>query len=156
MAIHQGTIFFLTALWPGEILSAQSASQRIENLPEMISTAEKGVFFIRVLNAQGQPVSMGTGFLTDTNGSLLTALHVLRPPAFYGRRATTIEALDASGLSFPVKGVKAEDESLDIVLLPLGEIPKNGLPLTVRIPLCIYGWDRERSEQDNRATSPLL
>lgn len=128
--IQRPLALLLMALGPGEIFAAQSSSQRKDNLPEMISTAEKGVLFIRVLNAQGQPVSMGTGFLTDNKGSVLTALHVLRSP-MSNRRATAIEALDSTGRSISVKGVKSEDESLDLVLLQLSETPENGAPLTL-------------------------
>ena len=52
---------------------------RNATLPGLIREAEKGVFFIRVMDSGGKPMAMGTGFLVDRKGSVLTSLHVMRP-----------------------------------------------------------------------------
>jgi len=52
---------------------------RNATLPGMIREAEKGVFFIRVKDANGKLIAMGTGFLANKTGGVLTSLHVIRP-----------------------------------------------------------------------------
>lgn len=101
---------------------------RSENLPALIREAEKGVFFIRVLDAGGKPISMGTGFLVDQKGSLLTSLHVVRPST---AEASSAEVLGVDGKTHAVKGIALSDESLDLALLQLESPPEGGVPMVL-------------------------
>jgi len=122
--------FLLTACFSGGAQAAQAAMQRVENLPDLIRKAEKGVFFIRALDAEGNVLSLGTGFLAKDKRSVLTSLHVIRP-SFCPKLTATVEALDSTGRAFPVEGVKSEDEALDLVLLQLKGEPEHGFLLAL-------------------------
>jgi S1-C subfamily serine protease/peroxiredoxin len=105
-----------------------ASGTRNENLPALIRDAEKGVFFIRVLDAGGKPISMGTGFLVDPKGTLLTSLHVVRPTM---AAASSAEAIGVDGKTHAVKGVTASDESLDLALLQLEASPEGAVPMAL-------------------------
>jgi len=122
-------VFMAASLLPETAQPAQETLPRPTNLPELIRMTERGVFFIRVQDAEGKTLSSGTGFLTDAKGTVLTSLHIIRPPVS-PKVAISAEAIDPTGRVFTVKGVKAEDEALDLVLLQLSDIPENGIPLT--------------------------
>lgn len=110
----------------GPVVSARNAA-RYDRLPEMISEAEKGVLFIRVLDPSGREISAGTGFLVDDQGTVLTCLHVLQ-----GRSRAAVssaEAVAADGTVLHIKGVVGSDESLDLVLLQLDGVPAGAVPL---------------------------
>jgi S1-C subfamily serine protease len=105
---------------------------RNENLPGLIREAEKGVFFLRVLDAGGKPIATGTGFLVDDQGSLLTSLHVIRPASV---PASSAEAIGADGKTHAVKGVTASDESLDLAVLKLEQMPEGAVPVPLAADL---------------------
>jgi hypothetical protein len=97
-------------------------------LPELIRETEKGVFFLRVLDADGKLVSSGTAFLVDGKGTLVTALHVIRGR---GGVVGAVEAVDKDGKSWAVSGVTAHDESVDLVRLRTAKVPKGAKPLAL-------------------------
>jgi S1-C subfamily serine protease len=105
---------------------------RNENLPGLIREAEKGVFFLRVLDARGKPIATGTGFLVDDQGSLLTSLHVIRPSTV---PASSAEAIGVDGKTHAVKGVTASDESLDLAVLKLEQMPEGAVPVPLAADL---------------------
>ena len=107
-----------------------SPAARIEKLPQLIREAQKGVFFLRVLDENKRIISSGTGFLVDDKGALITSLHVIRPPSSQ-QPAAAVEAIDASGKTFKVKGVTGDDESLDLALLELEEVPADAVPVAL-------------------------
>ena len=106
-----------------------SPAARIEKLPQLIREAQKGVFFLRVLDENKRIISSGTGFLVDDKGALITSLHVIRPPS--SQQPAAVEAIDASGKTFKVKGVTSDDESLDLALLELEEMPADAVPVAL-------------------------
>ena len=103
-----------------------AAGNAASDLPALIREAEKGVFFLRVLGAEGAPVSLGTGVLVNDKGSVVTSLHTLRAASV---RAERVEALSADGTVLKVKGLSAWDESLDLARLELEQIPNGAVPL---------------------------
>ena len=101
-----------------------------EKLPRLIREAEKGVFFLKVLDADQRVISTGTGFLVEAKGEVITSLHVVRP-INSPKPPATVEAIDASGKTFKVNGVMGADESLDLALLQLGEAPTAAVPVAL-------------------------
>ena len=95
-------------------------------LPAIIRQAEKGVFFLRILSADGKIISVGTGFLIDDKGSLLTSLHVMRPGT---AQASSAEAIGVDGKTHQITGVTASEESLDLARLQLAEPPEGAVPI---------------------------
>jgi hypothetical protein len=95
-------------------------------LPALINEKEKGVFYLRVLNKEGQEISSGTGFLVDGKGTLVTALHVILPKRDV---VGSVEALDADGKTWEVEGVTASDSSVDLAVLKLEKVPEGARPL---------------------------
>lgn len=106
-----------------------SSAARIEKLPQLIREAEKSVLFLRVLDENKRIISSGTGFLVNDKGALLTSLHVIRPLS--SQHPAAAEAIDASGKIFKVKGVSIDDESLDLALLELDEVPADAVPVAL-------------------------
>lgn len=90
------------------------------DLPAMIREKEKGVFFLRVLDKEGDLVSTGTGFLVDRKGTLVTALHVIQSES---GTVGSVEAQGADGRKWEVEGVAASDPSVDLALLHLANMP---------------------------------
>ena len=101
---------------------------RNASLPGLIREAEKGVFFIRVKDAGGKLISMGTGFLANKTGGVLTSLHVICPGTGF---AATVEAVAANGKVCAIKGVTTSDESLDLAVLQLADVPEDAVPITL-------------------------
>lgn len=134
--IQYASALFASALLPAAAAPETGASQapvspaaRIEKLPQLIREAQKGVFFLRVLDENKRMISSGTGFLVDDKGALLTSLHVIRPLS--SQQPAAAEAIDASGKTFKVKGVTGDDESLDLALLELEEVPADAVPVAL-------------------------
>ena len=107
-----------------------SPGARSESLPGLIREAEKGVFFIRVKDSSGKLISMGTGFLTNKSGAVLTSLHVIRPTTGC---AASAEALAVNGKAYAVKGVTVGDEPLDLAVLQLADVPEDAVPITLEM-----------------------
>lgn len=101
---------------------------RNATLPGLIREAEKGVFFIRVMDAGGKPIAMGTGFLANKTGAVVTSLHLICPPMGC---AAAVEAVAADGKVCAVKGVTQSDESLDLAVLQLAEVPPDAVPIAL-------------------------
>jgi peroxiredoxin len=125
-----------SALLPAAAARETGASQapvspaaRIEKLPQLIREAQKGVFFLRVLDEKKRVISSGTGFLVNDKGALITSLHVIRPSSL--QQPAAAEAIGASGKTFKVKGVTGDDESLDLALLELEEVPADAVPVAL-------------------------
>ncbi|MEN9023113.1 MAG: serine protease [Verrucomicrobiales bacterium] len=97
-------------------------------LPQMISETEKGVFFIRVLDTDGKLISSGTAFLVDEEGTLATALHVIRPGIV---EVGSLEVLDKNGKTWIVSGLTAHDAAVDLALLRLAKMPKGARPVAL-------------------------
>jgi hypothetical protein len=97
-------------------------------LPGLIRVAEKGVFFIRVKDSSGKLISMGTGFLTNKTGAVLTSLHVIRPTTGC---AVSAEAIAVNGKACAVKGVTVGDESLDLAVLQLADVAEDAVPIAL-------------------------
>jgi S1-C subfamily serine protease len=128
-----GSALLATAMLPAAPEGGQapgSPAARIDKLPQLIREAEKGVFFLRVLDDNKRILSTGTGFLVDDKGALITSLHVVRPSSSQ-RPPAAVEAIDASGKTFKVKGVRGDDESLDLALLELEEMPAEAVPVSL-------------------------
>lgn len=94
---------------------------RNENLTALLRDVENGVFFLRVLDAGGKPISMATGFLVNDKGSMLTSLHVMRPTTALASSAEAVgvdgkthavNAITTSGVWFSLRGGDRRDAGI--------------------------------------------
>ena len=123
--IQSGRLVFSCIAFLAGLLRV-AAGPAAGDLPALIREAEKGVLFLRVVGVEGAPVSLGTGFLVNDKGTVVTSLHVLRAAS---AKAERIEALSADGTVFKVKGLSAWDEPLDLARLELEQAPNGAVPL---------------------------
>lgn len=82
-----------------------------ESLADVIERAEKSVVRIEVSGVDGE--SLGSGFVVDTEGTLVTNCHVLA-----GAQRAIVHF--TNGLSCPIVGTYSIDEQRDIVVAKIG------------------------------------
>jgi S1-C subfamily serine protease len=70
-AVLAGVLVFLGSLGPG-------AARAQENLPELIKKVLPTVVTVAGFNVQGKVIRIGSGFFVDSQGHLITNLHVIK------------------------------------------------------------------------------
>jgi S1-C subfamily serine protease len=98
--------FVLTSVFRG------GAAQAQESLPELIKKVLPAVVTVVGFNAQGKPIRIGSGFFVDSEGHLITNLHVIKGVA----RA---EVKLPKGEIYPITEMVALDDKADLVKLVL-------------------------------------
>ena len=109
-------------LWPGGEGSAQEA-KRQGGLADLIKRAEKSVVLLEVEGERGEKLGMGSGFLIDEKGLIVTSNHVVS-------EAVKVTAKFRDGEKVAVKGPRAVDEKRDLAILELEKSPKGASALT--------------------------
>ncbi len=87
------------------------------NLVPLVSATTPSVAFVAALDSSGQPVQSGTAFVADSDGLLLTALHVV---ATASQITVTLPGYPALGAD-----VIAIDTDHDVALLRVPSLPHN-------------------------------
>jgi hypothetical protein len=108
---------FIATLFALLILSTFSSDLAAQDLADVIEESERSVVRIEVKGKSGD--SIGSGFVVETSGVIVTNVHVLA-----GAQEAT--ATFANGKSFKIEGTYYFDESRDICIAQLDgdELPK--------------------------------
>jgi S1-C subfamily serine protease len=59
------------------VLNAQTDSVRHYTVPELVKEMSLGIVHIAALDARGKTTSLGSGFVVDTNGTVVSSYHLL-------------------------------------------------------------------------------
>lgn len=105
--------------------SAQSDSMSTASLADVIEKAEKSVVRIEVTSADGD--SLGSGFVVDNMGTLVTNCHVLAG-------ATSAVAFFPDGRRAPILGTKLIEEAKDIAIAHIADTSAPPIALAVALP----------------------
>ncbi len=105
--------------------SAQSDSMSSTSLADVIEKAEKSVVRIEVTSADGD--SLGSGFVVDNMGTLVTNCHVLAG-------ATSAVAFFPDGRRAPILGTKLIEEAKDIAIAHIADTSAPPIALAVALP----------------------
>jgi Flp pilus assembly protein TadD len=84
-----------------------------------VKESSPAVVLVETLDASGNPVAQGSGFIVSADGRIITNYHVVQ-----GANSAIVKM--SNGAFFPVEGVLADSESDDLVAL---KVPGSGLPV---------------------------
>lgn len=105
--------------------SAVSDTALPSSLADVIEQAEKSVVRIEVTSGDGE--SLGSGFVVDSMGTLVTNCHVLAG-------ATSAMAFFPDGSRAPILGTKLIEESKDIAIAQIGNTSAPAISLASALP----------------------
>ncbi len=100
------------------------ASLAQDGLPGLVRRVEPSVVLVQTFASSGKKLSQGSGFFVDTRGDVVTNLHVVQG-------ASRAQVKIASGTTFDVTGVVAQDRLRDLVRLAVAVPPGTGVPLAI-------------------------
>lgn len=109
----------------GLLLASANVSRAQESLADVIERAEKSVVRIEVHGSDGD--SLGSGFVVDGDGTLVTNCHVLAG-------ASRARAHFPNGTSCNIEGSLIIDESRDIVIAKLSSSSAPPIPIASALP----------------------
>lgn len=90
-----------------------------EDLPQLVNKIQPAVVTIQTYDWDGKPSGLGTGFFISPD-TLITNYHVLRG-------ASKAEIITYDGMKYPIAGVIAENEKMDLIKLQVN-IPRSPAP----------------------------
>ncbi|NIQ01160.1 MAG: tetratricopeptide repeat protein [Nitrospinaceae bacterium] len=94
---------------------------------------KNAIVLLIIKGSQGQTISVGTGFIVQPEGVMITNYHVLVD-------AVSVEAVFLNGDRVPVKGVRSYDRSMDFSILQLEEGFYSTLEIGDSDPLKVYSY----------------
>jgi S1-C subfamily serine protease/peroxiredoxin len=97
---------------------------RQPTLGDIIDSSAESVVQIRRQNGAGEATSLGSGFVANAKGLIVTNYHVIR-----GSSKVIVQFKD--GKEYPVKGLRGVDRETDIAVLELEKTPAKIKPLTL-------------------------
>jgi peroxiredoxin len=101
----------------GDVVKSQSGESRLEvSTSDLVDRYDDAVVFITVSDALGNDVSVGTGCIIQKSGLIATNRHVIAEAV-----SARVELRD--GKKLPVRGVMASDESHDLAILQVDNLP---------------------------------
>ncbi len=109
------------------VLGATGLSQEARpkgSLADLIRQAEKSVVLLDVEGERGEKLGMGSGFLIDEKGLIVTSNHVVD-------QAVKVTAKFRDGQKVTVKGPRAVDKKRDLAILELEKAPAAARPLAL-------------------------
>lgn len=104
------TVSFATIAVSLITASALKAQSQEQTVAEVVRTSSDAVVLIVVADSAGKEVALGSGFLVNPDGKILTNFHVVQG----GRSAV---AKLSNGSFFPVAGLLGYDQEADLALL---------------------------------------
>ncbi len=109
-------------------LASSLAVSPEDDLPGLVRRVEPSVVLVQTFASSGKKLAQGSGFFVDTGGDVVTSHHVVLD-------ASRVQVKIASGRTFDVTGVVAQDRSKDLVRLAVAMPAGTAVPLGVAASL---------------------
>ncbi|UCH93726.1 MAG: trypsin-like peptidase domain-containing protein, partial [Candidatus Aminicenantes bacterium] len=106
---------------PGEKPKPDSPTSEKKDRPTIIKETRESVVLIKILDRDGNTISVGSGFIINDNGDIISNRHVFR-----GAHQAEVETTKGK---FTVAKVQAQDANNDLVRLSLGRTGRKFKPI---------------------------